>query len=182
MDEDGQVSSASSYKFSLKGKQMNRNQKIALGCGGAGCLGLIVVGIVAGLLVVFYRSSSNRNYNYNVSTNRNRNYNSNSNDNSDVTSNNNSSRSSNSPSTSASTISDDDKHKLYQAAGMTGDAELIRRVSVKIGLMDEDYTPGDDYQKFLEQHVSWAIRNTDFIQSINTAEKARAYINANFPD
>src|SRR5829696_1617863 len=154
---------------------MNRNQKIALGCGGAGCLGLIVVAIAAGLLYFFYRASPNRNYNF--STNRNRNYNSN--DNSDVTSNNNSSRSSNSPSTSASTISDDDKHKLYQAAGMTGDAELIRRVSVKIGLMDEDYTPGDDYQKFLEQHVSWAIRNTDFIQSINTAEKARAYINAN---
>ena len=167
---------------------MNRNQKIALGCGGAGCLGLIVVAIAGGLLYFFYRASPNRNYNYNynVSTNRNRNYNLN--DNSDVTANNNSSnsanssRSSNSSSTSASTISDDDKHKLYQAAGMTGDAELIRRVSVKIGLMDEDYTPGDDYQKFIEEHVNWAIRSTDFIQSVNTAEKARAYVNANFPD
>jgi hypothetical protein len=162
---------------------MNRNQKIALGCGGAGCLGLIVVAVAAGLVFFFYRASPNRNYNYNVSTNRNRNYNSN--DNSNVTANDNSSNSSNSSksaSTSASTISDDDKHKLYQAAGMTGDAELIRRVSVRIGLMDEDYTPGDNYQEFIEQHVSWAIRNTDFIQSINTAEKARAYVNSNFPD
>ena len=50
-------------------------------------------------------------------------------------------------------MSDDDKHKLYQAAGMTGDAELIRRVSVKIGLMDEDFTPGDNYQAFVEEHV-----------------------------
>ena len=45
-------------------------------------------------------------------------------------------------------MSDDDKHRLYQAAVQTGDQELIRRVSVKIGLMDEDYTPGANYQKF----------------------------------
>jgi hypothetical protein len=79
-------------------------------------------------------------------------------------------------------MSEDDKHKLYQAAGSTGDGELIRRVSVKIGLMDEDYTPGDNYQQFLTEHFSWAIRNTEFIQSINTPEKARAYVNAHFPE
>lgn len=163
---------------------MNRNQKVALGCGGAGCLGLIVV-VIAGVLIFFFtgRLSTNRNYNYNVSTNRN----SNSNDNSDLTANTNdnssrSSNSSNSSSTSASTLSEDDKHKLYQAAGMTGDEELRRRVSIKIGLMDEDYTPGENYANFIEEHVSWAIRNTDFIQSINTAEKARAYIQTHLPD
>ena len=157
---------------------MNRNQKIALGCGGAGCLGLIVV-VIAGLLIYFFaystpsRSRSNRNFN--VSTNRN----SNSNDNSDLSSNanDNSSNSSNSSSASASSLSDDDKHKLYQAAGMTGDAELIRRVSIKIGLMGEDYTPGDNYQSFVSEHVDWALRNTDFINSINTPDKARAYLN-----
>jgi hypothetical protein len=160
---------------------MTRNQKIALGCGGAGCLGLIVVVIAAGLIYLFsgrrtYSTSRNYNYNYNVNT-TNRNYNSNgkANDNDN-------SSSSTSTSTSASSLSDDDKHKLYQAASMTGDGELIRRVSVKIGLMNEDYTPGDDYQKFIAEHVTWAIRNTDFIQSINTTEKARAYVNANFPD
>ena len=163
---------------------MNRNQWIALGCGGAGCLGLIVVVIVGGLLYFLYRAPANRReYNFNVSTNRN----SNSNDNSDLTANtndnsSNSSNSSRSSSTSASTLSEDDKHKLYQAAGMTGDAELIRRVSIKIGLMDEDYTPGENYQKFIEEHVNWAISNTAFIQSINTAEKARAYIQAHLPD
>src|SRR5262245_41838869 len=157
---------------------MNRNQKIALGCGGAGCLGLIVVVIAGCLLYLFWRSPvPRRGYNFNVSTNRN----SNSKDNSDFpsTSNSNSSRSS---STADSSLSDDDKHKLYQAAGMTGDAELIRRVSVKIGLMDEDYTPGENYQTFIEDHASWAIRNTDFIQSINTAEKARAYLQTHLPD
>ena len=157
---------------------MNRNQKIALGCGGAGCLGLIVVAIAGGLIYFFMSRSPARrsyNYNYNVSTNRN----SNLNDNSDLPSNiNANSNSSNSNSSSASSMSDDDKHKLYQAAGMTGDAELIRRVSIKIGLMGEDYTPGDNYQSFVAEHVDWALKNTDFINSINTPEKARAYLNA----
>ena len=158
---------------------MNRNQKIALGCGGAGCLGLIVVTIVGCVIYFVYysqarRYSANSNYNFNI----NRNSNSNSNDNSNLNTNDNS----NSSSTSSSSMSDDDKHKLYQAAGMTGDAELVRRVSVKVGLMDEDYTPGPNYQTFVAEHVSWAIRNTDFIQSLNTPEKARDYVNENFPD
>jgi hypothetical protein len=111
---------------------MNRNQKIALGCGGAGCLGLIVL-TIAGCVIyfVFYNQSrrySAGNYNFNVNTNSN----SNSNDNSDVPSNVNAN--SNSSSSSASAMSDDDKHKLYYAAGMTGEAEVVRRVSVKLGL------------------------------------------------
>jgi hypothetical protein len=156
---------------------MNRNQKIALGCGGAGCLGLIVVAIAGGLIYYFTRSAAtNRNYNFNVSTNRN----SNLNDNSDFTTNRNSndnSSNTNSSSTSTSSMSDDDKHKLYQAALITGDQELLRRVGVKIGIMEDDFTPGDDYQAFVVEQVNWAIRNTDFISSINTPEKARAYIN-----
>jgi len=129
-----------------------------------------------------YRSPrSTRNYNYNVSTNRN----SNSNDNSDFSANtndNSNSSNSNSSSSSDSTISTDEKHRLYHAAGMTGDSELIQRVSVKIGLMNQDFTPGDKYQGFIEEHASWVIRNFDFIQSVNTAEKARAYVNEHFPE
>src|SRR5215203_2525886 len=152
---------------------MTRNQKIALGCGGAGCLGLIVVVIAGGLIYFFSMRrayTTNRNFNYNVNTNGNYN----SNDNSATNDNDNSS---NTSSSSASSMSEDNKHKLYHAAGMTDDAELIRRVSVKIGLMDDDYTPGANYQTFIEEHVSWTIRNTNFINSINTAEKARAYVN-----
>jgi hypothetical protein len=153
---------------------MNRNQKIALGCGGAGCLGLIVVAIACGLIYFFaYRATPRRSYNYNVSTNRN----SNLNDNSDITTNRNGNDNS-SNTNSSSSMSEDDKHKLYQAAGMTGDGELIRRVSIKIGLMDEDYTPGDNNDSFVSEHFEWAMRNTDFVNSINTPEKARAYINA----
>src|SRR5690349_14200751 len=155
---------------------MNRNQKIALGCGGAGCLGLIVLAIAACLFYYFAIRSTRIMYdgNYNARTNRN----SNSNYNSDFPKNINANSNSSNSNSSASSMSDDDKHKLYQAAGMTGDAELIRRVSIKIGLMDEDYTPGENYQSFIAEHVDWALRNNDFINSVNTPDKARAYINA----
>jgi hypothetical protein len=157
---------------------MNRNQKIALGCGGAGCLGLIVVVIVGCVIYFVYyaqsrRYSVNSNYNFNINTNRN----SNSNDNSDLTSNANA----NSSSTTASSISEDDKHKLYQAAAMTGDQEIMHRVSVKIGIMQDDYTPTPDYQSFIGEHVSWALRNRDFIVSLDT-DKARDYVNQNLPE
>jgi len=168
---------------------MTRNQKIALGCGGAGCLGLIVVVIAGVLIYVFaYRTPRSRyDYNYNVSTNRNYNSNDNSNLSTNTNSNDNSndnanSTNSNSSSTSISSMSDDDKHRLYQAAAQTGDQELIRRVSVKIGLMDEDYTPGPNYQSFISEHVEWVMRNTDFIGTINSPEKARAYVNEHFPE
>ena len=171
---------------------MTKNQKIALGCGGAGCLGLIVV-VIAGVLIYFFAYRSRvptRDYNFNVSTNRNSNSNdntdfssnSNSNSNTNDNENSNSTNSSSPSSTSASSMSDDDKHRLYQAAAQTGDQELIRRVSVKLGLMDEDYTPGATYQQFLSEHVEWVMRNTAFIGSINSPEKARAYVNEHFPE
>jgi cytoskeletal protein RodZ len=165
---------------------MNRNQKIALGCGGAGCLGLIVVG-VAGVLIYYfaYRAAPYRDFNFNTSTNRN----SNTNDNSDLTTNrntnendNDNSSNTNSSSSSTNSMSDDDKHKLYYAATVTADAELIRRVSVKLGLMNEDYTPGDEMQRFLTSHAIWAFNNTDFIRTMDSQEKAREYVNQNFPN
>ncbi len=153
---------------------MNRNQKVALGCGGAGCLGLIVVVVAAGLIYFFsYRQaySTNRNHDFNVNSNRRSNSNSVANENS-----------SSSSSVRATSMSNDDRHKLYHAASMTADAELLRRVSVKIGLMNEDYTPGDDYQKFVVEHVNWVLENTGFVQSIRTQEQAQAYVNQHFPD
>ena len=165
---------------------MTRNQKIALGCGGAGCLGLIVVA-VAGVLIYYFanRASPYRDYNSNTSTNRN----DNSNDNSDFTTNrndntndNDNSSNTNSSSSAVSSMSEDDKHKLYQAAVQSGDQELVRRVSVKLGLMDEDYTPGDNYTTFVRSHVTWVFSNTDFVKSLDTPAKARAYVDENFPN
>ncbi|HEY6804528.1 MAG TPA: hypothetical protein VI306_13205 [Pyrinomonadaceae bacterium] len=153
---------------------MTKNGKIALGCGGAGCLGLIVVAIAGAVIYyVSMKPNSSRYYNFNVS-NVNRNSNSNSTSNLNSNSNTNGS-----PSTgSSSSMSDDDKHKLYQAATMTGDTELIRRVTVKLGLMKEDFTPGEEYVSFLKDHVIWAFSNGDFIKSLDSKEKAMAYVNA----
>ena len=165
---------------------MNKNQKIALGCGGAGCFGLIVL-VIVGVVIYFVwvrpaalARSYTRSYNFNVNTNGNTNSDSNSTSASNDNSNSNSDGTS--KSTSASSMSDDDKHKLYQAATMTSDTELLRRVSVKLGLMNDDFSPGDQYLGFIKDHAIWAIQNTDFIQSINSQEKAVAYVNEHFPE
>lgn len=166
---------------------MTRNQKIALGCGGAGCLGLIVVAI-AGCAVYFlvYRTPAyraRRDYTFNVNYNSNANSNSVTNENSNSNANENSNSNDNSRSASStSSLSEDDKHKLFHAATVTNDTELINRVNVKIGILNEDFTPGDQYQQFVADHIVWTFKNTDFIRTINTPEKARAYVNAHFPE
>jgi hypothetical protein len=156
---------------------MTKNQKIAAGCGAVGCLGLIVI-IVAGCVVYFsyYRSRpSSANYNYN--------YNSNSNSNSNRNQNSGSSNSSAPPSTSSSSsMSNDDRHKLFQAAGITKDSELIQKVMKKIGLMDASGVPTDEYGQFVKDHISWAVNNVSFINSVNTPESARAYVDAHLKD
>ncbi len=155
---------------------MTRNQKIALGCGGAGCLGLIVVVIAGGLIWYFaYRPLATRS---DEVANMEReleglvNRNSNANENSSSTS---------SGTTTADSLSEDEKHKLFFAANATGDVELIRRVNVKLGLMDEDFTPGEKYEEFTNDHVLWAGRNYQWVLTVNTPEKARAYVNEHLP-
>jgi len=153
---------------------MTRNQKIALGCGGAGCLGLIVVVIAAGLIYYFtmgqaarYRAAT-RDYNFNVNRNSNSNSNGDSNTNS-------------SSSSSASSLSDEDKHKLYHAASVTTDMDLIQRVNKAIGIAGADGVPNDEYRQFATDHVAWVFKNMDFIQEVNTAERGRAYVEEHLP-
>ncbi|MDQ1637652.1 MAG: hypothetical protein QOF62_991 [Pyrinomonadaceae bacterium] len=155
---------------------MDRNKKIAIGCGGAGCLGLILIVIVCvvllstGYITMPGNSNSNRNENFNA-TNTNSNTNSNLNENTNSNS-----------STSSSSLSDDDKHKLFQAAGMTRDNALIQKVLRKIGLLTPDNDLSDDYASFTKKHVEWAKSNTTFIQSVLTPEKARAYVDEHMND
>ena len=151
---------------------MTRNQKIALGCGGAGCLGLIVLAVVGVVGYFAYTGSSpfaNRNSNSNFNTN----LNTNSNDNST------SSNAAADESTSSSSMSEDDKHKLFQAAGVTQDSELILKVLSKIGFPSGT---GEGYEKFSQEHFSWALKNLEFMQSVNTPEKGRAYCEAHLDD
>jgi hypothetical protein len=147
---------------------MNRNQKIALGCGGAGCLGVIaVVIVVVGLSAAGYLSSPGKS-----SDNRNRNYNSNDNSTANQNSNSDSSRPS-------STMSNDDKHKLFQAVNATKDDQLLLKVLARIGFPNGT---GEGYDQFLEEHINWAFKNFDFIESVDTAEKGRAYVEAHLDD
>ena len=151
---------------------MTKNQKIALGCGGLGCLGLILIvmiGVVAYfILPLSFSFNSNRSSNYNFNTNRN--------------SNSTSSSNSNSPSVASTSMSDDDQHKLFQAASMTQDTELMHRVWQKLGLWNEDDTPAEGYGAFAKDHILWAFKSGDFIQSVNTPEKARAYVDKHIDD
>jgi len=161
---------------------MTRNTKLALGCGGGGCLGLILLVIVGVVLVVtgivpapgLYNPDRNSNYNYN--SNRNSNYNANINSNTNDNLNSNSDSSS-----SSSTMSEDDKHKLLQAAGMTGDNETMPRVLRKLGFIT-DAGVSDDYAQFIKDHAEWAQRNFSFINSMRRPEAARAYVNAHIDD
>jgi hypothetical protein len=156
---------------------MNRNQKIALGCGGAGCLGLIVVIIAVGLIWYFRSGSSgstsgrNSNFNLNINRNSNANVSESSSDSND-----------NPSSSSSSSMSDDERHKLYHAASATKDTDTMVRVWKKLGLTGADGTPNENYTTFAREHIGWLFRNSDFLQEVNTEEKARAYVNAHIDD
>jgi len=146
---------------------MTKNQKIALGCGGAGCLVLIVAAIVgAGVYFYYQRTATNNN------THGNSNFNSNSNRNSN----------SNSRSNSSTSMSDENRHRLYYAASITGDSALMKRVNQKLGLMDANGQITDSYTDFAKDHIIWIIRNTDWIKDYNTKEKARAYVDEHIND
>jgi hypothetical protein len=167
-------------KHFVKGKTMNKNQKIAIGCGAAGCLGLIVLIVAVGAFM-YWRSlqgpaitverpsgRSSGNSNSNLDSNSNRNLNSGSNNSADSRG-------------DSSTLSDNDRHKLFQAAGMTKDQELMLKVMKEIGLFKADGTPAGDYPQFIKDHIAWAVNNTAFITSVNTPEKAKAYVDQHLP-
>lgn len=156
---------------------MNRNQKIALGCGGAGCLGLIVL-VLAAAGFYFWQlrrqssHASNQNYNSRVSSKEGTHSSSDNDDEgSDKSSNTNTSSAA-----SKSALSEDDRHKLFHAATVSGDTDLLNRVCIKIGIMKEDFTPKDDYVSFVAAHFTWSVQNNDFIQSVNSPEKGREYV------
>jgi hypothetical protein len=156
---------------------MNRNQKIALGCGAAGCLGLVLAVVLGGVAYFALKTTT---------INSNRRYSSNINQRSTGTSNANTDESeasnTSADETPSGSMSDDDKHKLFQAAAVTQDTILIQHVWHKIGLAKADGTPNDHYTQFMKDHVAWLFSNSDFIQTVNTPEKAREYVEAHLND
>ena len=154
---------------------MNRNQKIAIGCGGAGCLGLIALCIVGVVLFLTLRApnkavhaGNNTNINRGSTENPNE---SNTND-----------EDAKQEGSSSSSMSDDDKHKLFQAGAATQDSEIVHKVWRKLGLLKSDDSPNEAYLVFVKDHVIWLLSNSEFASSVNTPEKARAYVEAHLND
>jgi len=150
---------------------MNRNQKIAIGCGGAGCLGLLVVAVAAAGLYLFYERIPpmvNRNSNFNININRG--------------SNSSTSKDSSDEASPTASMADDDKHKLFQAATAANDIALMQKVFTSLGLFDANGLYTDDYSDFIRDHTSWMLKNSDFMRTIDTPDKARAYVEAHLDD
>jgi hypothetical protein len=78
-------------------------------------------------------------------------------------------------------MSDDDKHKLFQAVGMTKDQLLMQRVLRKMGFLT-DTGIANDYEQFVKDHIGWAMRNAEFVRSVTSEEAARAYVEAHIND
>jgi hypothetical protein len=127
---------------------------------GAGVLALIV--IVAGVIAYrrFQRPNLNSSGNSVV----------NSNNSGDVR------LSANSSTESTQFVYDDEKHRLFQAAGVTQDVPLVKYVLRKIGFVKPDGTVAEDYQKFVAEHLAWAKKNQQFVDSVKTPKNARAFV------
>jgi len=153
---------------------MTKNQKIAAGCGGLGCLGLIVAAIALGVGYYFYYRTPARSNNYNFNSNSNSNHNTNSNQNANESANTSSANSSG----DSSSYSDDEKHRLFQAASMTGDPDVVQKTVKKLGLFTSSGIPKEEYAQFVKDHITWGASNSAFIASLDSPEKARAYVDA----
>ncbi len=81
--------------------------------------------------------------------------------------------------TTAGNYSEDQRHRLFQAVGMTGDSALIVEVAQKIGLFDSRGQPNAQFQSFVAEHKEWGKRNFAWAQEYRDAAKARAYVMAN---
>ena len=77
-----------------------------------------------------------------------------------------------------SSYSDDEKHKLFQAAGITQDSPLILEVIQKLGLADANGQQTTAMRPFITDHYEWAKKNMSWIQEYKDPQKAREYVKA----
>jgi hypothetical protein len=81
--------------------------------------------------------------------------------------------------TTGRSYTEDEKHKLFQAVGITKDNALIIDVAQKIGIVDSSGQPRSNFQPFVQEHYTWAVKNADFIRQHLDPAKAREYVMAN---
>jgi hypothetical protein len=82
---------------------------------------------------------------------------------------------------SASAMSDDDKHKLFQAAAQCGDTQLRLEALKRICLSPGENASREDFEKFVQAHTTWAAKNVLFIMSLSSQQKARDYVVQHMP-
>ncbi|HEY0377778.1 MAG TPA: hypothetical protein VGC87_12705 [Pyrinomonadaceae bacterium] len=81
--------------------------------------------------------------------------------------------------TTARNYTEDEKHRLFQAVGITGDTDLIIEVAYKIGIADAKGNQNENFEPFRQQHPDWAARNLAWVREYRDKDKARAYVMAN---
>lgn len=73
-------------------------------------------------------------------------------------------------------LTNDAKHRLFQAVERTGDNALILEVTMKLGLIDSMGQPSPGFQSFVKEHWDWALSNSEFIKEMMTPEKGKEYV------
>jgi hypothetical protein len=82
---------------------------------------------------------------------------------------------------SAANMSDDDKHKLFQAAGVTQDAPTIMQVTKALGLTDSSGQMTPAFQQFTKDHMEWGKKNMAWAQEYSDPNKAKEYVKSHMP-
>jgi hypothetical protein len=81
----------------------------------------------------------------------------------------------------ASAMSDDDKHKLFQAAAQCGDTQLRLEALKRICLSPGENASREEFEKFVQAHTTWAAENVLFIMSMSSQSAARDYVVRHMP-
>lgn len=88
----------------------------------------------------------------------------------------------------SASLTEDEKHQLYTAALVASDSqlntELFQAACKAIGIMNADGIPNENYTRFVsEERLQW-MRKPEaeaFKRTVNTQEKAQAYLKAHLP-
>ncbi|HKQ99115.1 MAG TPA: hypothetical protein VJT09_00500 [Pyrinomonadaceae bacterium] len=83
--------------------------------------------------------------------------------------------------TAVANMSEDDKHKLFQAVGITQDTALILKAMQSMGLADSSGNPTPAMEPFVKAHYEWAPKNADFVKEHLSKDKAMEYAKAHMP-
>lgn len=82
---------------------------------------------------------------------------------------------------SVATMSDEDKHKLLQAASASQDHSLFLEVLQKLGLATADGKPAPGFTDFMKAQMVWIRDNTAWVSQYNDPQKAKEYVKSHMP-